>query len=56
MLDDLEHGVDRTDSKLSSAMSKMQKFIRQSEEKGSGWCILILIIILIILLGVVILV
>lgn len=55
MLDDLEQGVDQTDSKLSDAMRKMRKFLRDSEERGSGWCIVILIIVLIILLIAVIL-
>ncbi|KAJ6595757.1 t-SNARE [Mycena vulgaris] len=50
MLDDLERGVDQTDTKLSEAMRRMRKFMRQSEEKGSGWCIIILIIILTVLL------
>ncbi|KAJ7686659.1 t-SNARE [Mycena rosella] len=50
MLDDLEHGVDQTDTKLSDAMRRMRKFMRQSEEKGSGWCIIILIIVLTVLL------
>ncbi|KAJ7754460.1 t-SNARE [Mycena metata] len=50
MLDDLERGVDQTDSKLNGAMRRMRKFLRQSEEKGSGWCIIILIIVLTILL------
>ncbi|KAJ7485372.1 t-SNARE [Mycena latifolia] len=50
MLDDLERGVDQTDSKLSDAMRRMRKFMRQSEEKGSGWCIIILIIVLTVLL------
>lgn len=31
MLDDLERNVDRTDSKLSDAMRRMKKFIRQTE-------------------------
>ena len=31
MLDDLEQNVDRSDAKLSGAMSKMKKFIRQTE-------------------------
>jgi len=55
LLDDLGRGVDETESKLSGAMKKMQRFIRQTEEKGSGWCISILIIILIILLVAVVL-
>jgi syntaxin 6 len=50
MLDDLEQGVDQTDSKLSDAMRKMRKFLRDSEERGSGWCIVVLILILMILL------
>ncbi|KAI0078303.1 hypothetical protein K474DRAFT_935308 [Panus rudis PR-1116 ss-1] len=56
MLDDLERGVDRSDAKLSSAMSRMKKFIRETEETKSGWCIVILIIILMALLLAVILV
>jgi hypothetical protein len=31
MLDDLGHGVDRTDSKLSNAMRRMRKFVRDTE-------------------------
>lgn len=31
MLDDLEQNVDKSDAKLSSAMSRMKKFIRQTE-------------------------
>jgi hypothetical protein len=31
MLDDLERGVDQTDSKLGDAMRKMRKFIRDTE-------------------------
>ncbi|KAF7318950.1 SNARE domain protein [Mycena chlorophos] len=50
MLDDLEHGVDGTDMKLNDAMSRMRRFMRQSEEKGSGYCIIFLIIVLAVLL------
>jgi len=56
LLDDLEQGVNRADTKLDSAMTKMRKFIRQTEESGSGWCIIILIIVLMILLLVAILI
>lgn len=56
MLDDLEAGVERTDSKLSGAMRRMRKFIRQTEETKSGWCVIILVVILVILLLAVILV
>jgi t-SNARE complex subunit (syntaxin) len=56
MLDDLERNVDRTDSKLADAMKKMRKFMRETEERGSGWCIILLIIVLMILLLVVILI
>ncbi|TFK34482.1 t-SNARE [Crucibulum laeve] len=55
LLTDLEQNVDRTDNKLSDAMRKMRKFLRDSEEKGSGWCIIILIIVLMALLLAVIL-
>ncbi|KAG6830814.1 hypothetical protein H0H87_006987 [Tephrocybe sp. NHM501043] len=56
LLDDLERGVDSTDTKLNGAMRRMRHFMRKSEEKGSGWCIIILIIILMILLLAVILI
>ncbi|KAI0296381.1 t-SNARE [Russula brevipes] len=56
MLDDLDRGVDQSDSKLSDAMRRMRKFVRETEEKRSGWCIAILIAVLLILLLVVILV
>ncbi|KAF9010149.1 hypothetical protein BDQ17DRAFT_1421410 [Cyathus striatus] len=56
ILTDLERGVDQTDNKLGSAMQKMRKFLRDSEERGSGWCIIILIIVLCTLLLAVILV
>ncbi|KAG2156774.1 t-SNARE [Suillus bovinus] len=56
MLDDLEANVERTDSKLSNAMRRMKKFVRDTEETKSGWCITILIIVLIALLLAVILV
>ncbi|KAF8549082.1 hypothetical protein OG21DRAFT_1448321 [Imleria badia] len=49
MLDDLERNVDRSDSKLNSAMRKMKKFIQDTEDTKSGWCITILIIILVVL-------
>ncbi|EGO29678.1 hypothetical protein SERLADRAFT_457752 [Serpula lacrymans var. lacrymans S7.9] len=56
MLGDLEQNVDRTDSKLSDAMRRMRKFLRDTEETKSGWCVTILIIVLIILLVAVILI
>ena len=31
MLDDLDRGVDQTDSKLSDAMRRMRKFVRETE-------------------------
>ncbi|KAG0698601.1 t-SNARE [Suillus ampliporus] len=56
MLDDLEANVDRTDSKLSNAMRRMKKFVRDTEGKSSGWCITILVVVLLSLLLAVILV
>lgn len=56
MLDDLERNVDRTDDKVSDGMRRLRKFLRDSEEKGSGWCIVILMIVLMCLLLAVILV
>lgn len=56
MLDGIEQGVDRSNAKLDSAMKRMRKFIRDTEETKSGWCIIILIIILLALLLAVILV
>ncbi|KAF8491118.1 t-SNARE [Gautieria morchelliformis] len=55
MLHDLEGNVDRTETKLGDAMKKMKKFIRDTEETKSGWCIGILIVILCILLVLVVL-
>ncbi|EPQ52214.1 hypothetical protein GLOTRDRAFT_80431 [Gloeophyllum trabeum ATCC 11539] len=56
MLSDLETGVDRTESKLGDAMKRMRKFIRETEETKSGWCVVILTIVLLCLLLAVILV
>jgi len=56
MLGDLEANVDQSEQKLSSAMRRMRKFLRDSEEKGSNWCIIILMIVLMALLLAVILV
>ncbi|TEB20621.1 snare protein TLG1/Syntaxin [Coprinellus micaceus] len=56
MLDDLERNVDRTDDKVSDGMRRLRKFLRDSEEKGSGWCIVILMVVLMALLLAVILV
>lgn len=50
MLGDLEENVDRTDMNLSAAMKKLRKFVRETEETKSGWCIMILIIVLVVLL------
>ncbi|KAG8992048.1 hypothetical protein FRB95_004100 [Tulasnella sp. JGI-2019a] len=56
MLSDLEANVDRTSNKLGGAMKTMQKFIRDTEETKSGWCIGILIVVLLCLLIAVVLV
>ncbi|KAL7413481.1 t-SNARE [Mrakia frigida] len=56
MLEDLSGHVDSTEGRLNKAMKKMGDFMRKSEEKGSGWCILLLIVLLIILLMAVILI
>ncbi|PFH49890.1 hypothetical protein AMATHDRAFT_86167 [Amanita thiersii Skay4041] len=56
LLTDIEQNVDRTDTKLNDAMRRMRKFVRDSEEKGSGYCIVFLIIVLMVLLLAVILV
>ncbi|KAJ3561940.1 hypothetical protein NP233_g9882 [Leucocoprinus birnbaumii] len=56
LLDDLERNVDHTDNKLQGAMQRMRKFLRDSEDRGSGYCIIFLIIVLLALLLAVILV
>lgn len=56
LLDDLERNVDQSENKLGDAMRRMRKLLRDSEEKGSGYCIIFLIIILLALLLAVILV
>ena len=38
MLQDLEQGVDRSEAKLNSAMSRMRKFIRQTEGSLTPLC------------------
>ena len=38
MLEDLERGVDHSDAKLTTAMRKMRKFIRQTEGKPIPFC------------------
>lgn len=38
MLEDLGHGVDQTDSKLSDAVRRMRKFVRETE--GQSPCLL----------------
>ena len=38
MLQDLEQGVDRSEAKLNSAMSRMRKFIRQTEGSFTLLC------------------
>lgn len=55
LLGDLDRNVDRVDHKLQGAMQRMRKFLRDSEEKGSGYCIVFLIIVLLALLLAVIL-
>ncbi|KXN81696.1 t-SNARE affecting a late Golgi compartment protein 1 [Leucoagaricus sp. SymC.cos] len=55
LLDDLERNVDHTDNKLADAMRRMRKILRDSEERGSGYCIVFLIIVLLALLLAVIL-
>ncbi|PPQ66390.1 hypothetical protein CVT24_007219 [Panaeolus cyanescens] len=56
MLTDLESQVDRSDAKLQDGYRRLKKFIRDTEEKGSGWCVVFLIIVLMALLLAVILV
>lgn len=56
MLEDIERGVDHSSAKLDSAMKRMRKFIRDTEETKSGWCIIILIVILLALLLAIILI
>ncbi|KAI8889783.1 hypothetical protein K501DRAFT_170119, partial [Backusella circina FSU 941] len=54
LLDDLGDHVDRSQSKLKRAMSRVTDILRKEEESKSGYCICCLIIILIILLVLVI--
>lgn len=46
MLDDLDHQIDHTESRLSKANRKLNKFVEQNKNSKSSWTILILIIIL----------
>lgn len=56
MLDDLEQNVDHSENKMSVAMRRMRKFLRDSEDSKSNWCIIILVIVLMVVLLAVILV
>jgi len=56
MLEDLEQNVDRSETKMSSSMRRLRKFLRDSEDSKSNWCITILVIVLMALLLAVILV
>jgi hypothetical protein len=56
MLTDLERGVDTSDGKMGDAVRRMRRFLRDSEERGSGWCIIVLMVVLMALLLAVILV
>jgi syntaxin 6 len=56
MLTELEQNADQSDNKLNDAMRRLRKFLRDSEEKGSNWCILILMVVLSALLLAIILV
>lgn len=56
MLEDVERGVENSSTKLDGAMKRMRKFIHDTEETKSGWCIIILIVVLLALLLAVILV
>ena len=55
MLDDLEQNVDRSGNKISIAMRRLRKFLCDSEDSKSNWCIMILVIVLMALLLAVIL-
>ncbi|EJC99292.1 uncharacterized protein FOMMEDRAFT_148802 [Fomitiporia mediterranea MF3/22] len=46
LLGDLEHNVDHTETKLNKSLRRLQRFVRETEETKSGWCIAILIVIL----------
>ena len=56
LLDDLEQGVDRADSKLGAATQRIRKFLHDIEDTKSGWLIGILIAVLLALLLAVILI
>ena len=55
MLEDLEQNLGRSDTKMGEAMRRMRKFLRDSEDSKSNWCIIILVIVLMALLLAVIL-
>lgn len=49
MLGDLESDVDRTQSRLRSAMSKMDRFVARTDSRLGGWFMWILIAVLMVL-------
>lgn len=56
LLDDLEQNLEHTETKLNKSLRRLQKFVRETEETKSGWCIGILVVILMVLLLMVILI
>lgn len=50
MLDDLENNLDRVDNSLQRGLKRIDWFIEKNRERGSDWCIAILVVALVILL------
>ncbi|CAH7684737.1 hypothetical protein BY996DRAFT_6434463 [Phakopsora pachyrhizi] len=56
MLEDLDEGIDRTESRLSKANRKLNKFVDDNKNSKSSWLIIILIVLLVCLLIAIVLV
>lgn len=50
MLDDLDHNLDRVDNRLQQGLKRINWVIEKNRERGSDWCIGILVVALIVLL------
>lgn len=50
MLDELDQDLDRVDSRVQRGLKRIEWFIEKNRERGSDWCIAILVVALVVLL------
>ncbi|GAA5887449.1 hypothetical protein JCM5296_007146 [Sporobolomyces johnsonii] len=54
MIEELDHHVDSTASRLTKAQRKMDRFIKDNSSSPASWCILVLIVVLSVLLFIIV--